>query len=219
MRRIAQQAERAGRVVRSVNDFVRRRDRVRELVTPQALLDAIMPLVILQARKLVVRVQVDLDSRSGSVLCDSTMVEQVLLNLCRNGMQAMQAPHNDSAEVAEVTQAGRQVAPTPSPAERVLRLRVRPAAAAASGRWVEFSVTDSGLGISDAVAQQLFTPFFTTREEGMGLGLSLCRTVVEQHGGALVFAPNPPQGTVFTFTLPGEPLGATTTIAATPEPV
>jgi two-component system sensor histidine kinase DctS len=219
MRRIAQQAERAGRVVRSVNDFVRRRDRVRELVTPQALLDAIMPLVILQARKLVVRVQVDLDSRSGSVLCDSTMVEQVLLNLCRNGMQAMQAPYNDSAEVAEVTQAGRQVAPTPSPAERVLRLRVRPAAAAASGRWVEFSVTDSGLGISDAVAQQLFTPFFTTKEEGMGLGLSLCRTVVEQHGGALVFAPNPPQGTVFTFTLPGEPLGATTTIVATPEPV
>jgi two-component system sensor histidine kinase DctS len=52
------------------------------------------------------------------------------------------------------------------------------------------------------VQQQLFNPFFTTKAEGMGLGLSLCRTVVEQHGGALVFEPNVPQGTVFIFTLP-----------------
>ncbi|MFM9902243.1 MAG: two-component system sensor histidine kinase NtrB [Polaromonas sp.] len=199
MRRIAEQAERAGRVIRSVHDFVRRRDRVREPVAPQALLDAIMPLVILQARKLTVRVQIDLDPRAGSVLCDRTMVEQVLLNLCRNGMQAM---HTESSEGSAPT------APVLPPAERVLQLRVRPALAA-SGRWVEFSVTDSGLGISDEVAQQLFTPFFTTKEEGMGLGLSLCRTVVEQHGGALVFATNPPQGTVFTFTLPAEPLAAT----------
>ena len=200
MRRIAEQAERAGRVIRSVHDFVRRRDRVREPVAPQTLLDAIMPLLILQARKLAVRVQIDLDPRAGSVLCDRTMVEQVLLNLCRNGMQAM---HSEG---------GGQTAPAPPLTERVLQLRVRPAAAA-SGRWVEFSVTDSGLGISDAVAQQLFIPFFTTKEEGMGLGLSLCRTVVEQHGGALVFAPTQPQGTVFTFTLPAESWAAAPTVA------
>ena len=199
MRRIAEQAERAGRVIRSVHDFVRRRDRVREPVAPQALLDAIMPLVILQARKLSVRVQTELDPRASSVLCDRTMVEQVLLNLCRNGMQAMH------------TEAGGQAAGAPFPAERVLQLRVRPAAP--GGQWVEFSVTDSGLGISDEVAQQLFTPFFTTKEEGMGLGLSLCRTVVEQHGGALVFAPNAPQGTVFTFTLPAASSAATPTAA------
>ena len=212
MRRIAEQAERAGRVIRSVHDFVRRRDRVREPVAPQALLDAIMPLVILQARKLSVRVEIDLDPRAGSVLCDRTMVEQVLLNLCRNGMQAMNTESGEGS--------GPVAAALPL-FERVLQLRVRPTLAT-GGRWVEFSVMDSGLGISDAVAQQLFTPFFTTKEEGMGLGLSLCRTVVEQHGGALVFAPTPPQGTVFTFTLPAQTLAAAPTVAVaigdTPQP-
>jgi two-component system sensor histidine kinase DctS len=58
----------------------------------------------------------------------------------------------------------------------------------------------------EEVAEQLFTPFFTTKAEGMGLGLSLCRTVVEQHGGFLVFEPNRPQGTVFRFTLPAQPV-------------
>ena len=67
---------------------------------------------------------------------------------------------------------------------------------------VEFRVTDCGMGISDEVARQLFTPFFTTKAEGMGLGLSLCRTVIEQHGGYLDHAPNRPSGTVFRFTLP-----------------
>jgi two-component system sensor histidine kinase DctS len=67
---------------------------------------------------------------------------------------------------------------------------------------VEFSVADVGPGIPDAVREQLFTPFFTTKSEGMGLGLSLCRTVVEQHGGTLDFEPNSPRGTIFRFTLP-----------------
>ena len=67
---------------------------------------------------------------------------------------------------------------------------------------VEFRVTDCGMGISEEVARQLFTPFFTTKAEGMGLGLSLCRTVIEQHGGRLDHQPHWPQGTVFVFTLP-----------------
>ena len=60
-----------------------------------------------------------------------------------------------------------------------------PATAGDARRWIEFSVADVGCGIGDEVAARLFTPFFTTRSDGMGLGLSLCRTVVEQHGGAL----------------------------------
>jgi len=81
-------------------------------------------------------------------------------------------------------------------------LRVKRAASSQSQAWVEFSVLDLGLGISDEVAQNLFTPFFTTKAEGMGLGLSLCRTVVEQHGGHLEFEANEPCGTLFRFTLP-----------------
>ena len=193
MCRIAEQAERAGRIIKSVHDFVRRRDSTRECVAPQDLVDAVMPLVVLQARKLSVRIQTDVDPKAPAVLCDRTMVEQVLLNLCRNGMQAMQSQDAVAAGM---------------PQDKVLQLRVRPAALNAQRQWVEFSVTDGGNGISADVAAQLFTPFFTTREEGMGLGLSLCRTVVEQHGGVLVFAPAEPQGTVFTFTLPAQDAGA-----------
>ena len=181
VRRIAEQAERAGRVIKSVHDFVRRRDQAREQVRPQALLDAIMPLVILQARKLGVSVRTVVGPDLPALHCDRTMVEQVLLNLARNGMQAMDLPG---------------ISP------RELLIQVRRGASGSHGNWLEFSVTDHGAGISDEVARQLFTPFFTTKAEGMGLGLSLCRTVVEQHGGALRYSPHQPSGTVFTFTLP-----------------
>ena len=189
MRRIAEQAERAGKVIKSVHDFVRRREQVREAVPPRALLDAIMPLVSLQARKLGVRVEIDVAEGCEPVLCDRTMVEQVLLNLSRNGMQAMQ----------ETRPADDQPAPA---SDKVLTLRLQPAASSARSRWVEFAVIDAGVGISEEVAAQLFTPFFTTKEEGMGLGLSLCRTVIEQHGGYLGFEALAPQGTIFHFTLP-----------------
>jgi two-component system sensor histidine kinase DctS len=192
MRRIAEQAERAGKVIKSVHDFVRRRDQVREAVQPRDLLDAIMPLVSLQARKLGVRVEIEVDEACEPVLCDRTMVEQVLLNLSRNGMQAMQV-------AAEGAQPGGAAPPRP---EKVLTLRIRPAASNAHNRWVEFAVIDRGEGIAEDVAEQLFTPFFTTKEEGMGLGLSLCRTVIEQHGGFLGFEAAVPQGTIFSFTLP-----------------
>jgi two-component system sensor histidine kinase DctS len=182
MRRIAEQAERAGKVIKSVHDFVRRRDQVREPIAPRLLLDAVMPLVSLQARKLGVRVLIQVDESCDPVLCDRTMVEQVLLNLARNGMQAMQGLDRRD--------------------EKVLILRVRAAASNAHSRWVEFAVIDNGQGIPEEVARQLFTPFFTTKPEGMGLGLSLCRTVIEQHGGFLGFEAAQPQGTIFTFTLP-----------------
>ena len=73
-------------------------------------------------------------------------------------------------------------------------------------KWVTFSVVDAGPGIAPEVVQRLFTPFFTTRSEGMGLGLSLCRTVIEQHGGSLDFDTGP-HGTIFRFTLRAAPAG------------
>jgi two-component system sensor histidine kinase DctS len=180
MERIAQQAERAGKVIKSVHDFVRRRDQKREVVAPRTLIDDVMPLISLQARKLGVRVEVDCPDDLPHVSCDRTMVEQVLLNLARNAMQAMGED-------------------TP---RKVLTLAVHPAASSPQSRWLAFTVMDVGQGIPSEVADKLFTPFFTTKDEGMGLGLSLCRTVVEQHGGYLSHCPNEPRGTVFSFTLP-----------------
>jgi two-component system sensor histidine kinase DctS len=180
MEHIGTQAERAGRVIKSVRDFVRRRDQSREVIGAAELFEAVQPLVNLQAHKLGVQVRIAMEAQLPPVLCDPTMVEQVLLNLARNGMQAM-----DSLQV---------------PA-RMLTLRAS-CQESYGQRWVEFSVADCGVGIPPEVADQLFTPFFTTRAEGMGLGLSLCRTVVEQHGGRLLHRPNHPQGTEFVFTLP-----------------
>jgi two-component system sensor histidine kinase DctS len=176
MTRIAEQAERAGKVIKSVNNFVRRREGKREQVNPSELLEAVMPLVNLQATQLEVQVTTHVDEALPSVGCDRTLLEQVLLNLVRNAMQAMaQLPVTERQLNVEIERAG----------EAVL-----------------FSVSDCGVGITPDVAQQLFQPFFTTKLEGMGLGLSLCRTVVEQHGGILEFEKRLPQGTIFRFSLP-----------------
>jgi two-component system sensor histidine kinase DctS len=175
--RIAEQADRAGRTIKSVHDFVRRREQAREEVAASALVEAVLPLVRLQARKSGTRIELELPQPAPRVWADRTMVEQVLLNLTRNGIQAME------------TEA------TP-PSARVLRITVRPL----QSTWVEFAVADAGPGIAPEVAQRLFTPFFTTRSEGMGLGLSLCRTVIEQHGGALDYTTGP-GSTCFRFTL------------------
>jgi two-component system, LuxR family, sensor histidine kinase DctS len=182
LERIAEQAERAGRVIKSVHDFVRRREQHFETLSARQLIDAVLPLVRLQARKSGTRVEV-VAPDNLRLRCDRTMLEQVLLNLARNGIQAMETQ-------------------TPS-TERVLTIVVQ----AAEPRWVAFSVIDAGPGVPADVAAKLFTPFFTTRAEGMGLGLSLCRTVIEQHGGSLDFkassrgnAQRP--GAEFCFTLP-----------------
>ena len=160
--RIAEQAERAGRVIKSVHDFARRRHQAHEVLGADLLIESVLPLVRLQARKSGARVHVDVVQPAPRVQVDRTLVEQVLLNLARNGLQAME-----------------DVTPL---ADRELTLRVR---WAAQQRWVVFSVIDAGPGVPEALGQKLFQAFFTTKEEGMGLGLSLCRTVVEQHGGAL----------------------------------
>lgn len=180
LRQIAGQARRAGNIIQSVHDFVRRRERAREAVQPERLFDAILPLVQLQARKIGASVRLRGEPDLPDIWCDRTLLEQALLNLCRNALQAM-----DESEIVE----------------RRLELTVRLEPTGGAGRRVCFSVADLGGGIAPEVAQRLFTPFFTTRAEGMGLGLSLCRTVAEQHGGALRHEPNQPRGTVFHFSV------------------
>jgi len=184
--RIAHQAERAGKVIKSVSDLVRRRERARGATTVQALFDGIAPLLELQARKWNIGIAHDVSPDCPPVWCDATMVEQALLNLARNGVQAMMDPPPVNA----------------GPRTLTLSARLLPAADSSTQPRVELSVTDRGHGMTTEVAQQLLTPFFTTKPEGMGLGLSLCRSVAEQHGGALSFEPASPCGTVFRFTLP-----------------
>ena len=174
------QAQRAGHIIRSVHTFVKRREPSREPVTVPELIDSVIPLVELQARQFFVMTQTQIDPDLPPVLADRVMLEQVLLNLTRNAIEAMQ-------DVA--------------PERRILRIAAEHDAV--SPQNVVISVIDLGHGIPAEVVERLFSPFFSTKAEGMGMGLNICRTAVEFHGGTLVHADNPDGGTIFRFTLPG----------------
>jgi len=169
------QARRAGQVIRSVHEFVKKREPHRESVAMQQVIDGIRALIELQARQSYVTLQVDIAPDLPPVLADRVLLEQVLLNLTRNAIEAMQ-------DIA--------------PERRLLRI----AAGVLDGQ-VAVSVIDNGHGIAPEVAERLFSPFFSTKAEGMGMGLSICRTAIEFHGGTLTHADNPGGGTVFTFAL------------------
>ncbi|RZI41762.1 PAS domain S-box protein [Herbaspirillum sp. HC18] len=175
------QAQRAGQIIRSVHTFVKRREPSREPLAIQSLFDSVIPLVELQARQLFVSIQMQLMPGLPDVLADRVMLEQVLLNLTRNAIEAMQ-------DVA--------------PERRILRITAGLDPDAASQRNVMISVIDQGHGIPAEVAERLFSPFFSTKAEGMGMGLNICRTTVEFHGGTLIHADNPAGGTIFRFSLP-----------------
>jgi two-component system sensor histidine kinase DctS len=185
MQRISEQAERAGKVIRGVTELMRRGEGQRQCVEIDELKRNTLPLMQLQARHQDITLQWVVDDACTTVWCDRTMIEQVLLNLARNGMQAM---------------------PSGSPSSlrgyRRLIISVAPTSPSGKAPMVLWRVQDFGQGISAQQAELLFTPFFTTKPEGMGLGLSLCRTIVEQHGGTLQFEPGLPFGTVFSFMLP-----------------
>jgi two-component system sensor histidine kinase DctS len=136
--------------------------------------------VELQARQFFVAIQINSAPGLPRVLGDGVMLEQVLLNLTRNGIESMQ---------------------TVQPARRILRIHAALDRSAATP-MIAISVIDQGHGIPNEVAERLFSPFFSTKSEGMGMGLNICRTVVEFHGGTLSHSHNPQGGTVFRFTLP-----------------
>lgn len=172
------QAQRAGQIIRSVHQFVKKREPERELLDVASLVDGIGTLIELQARKYFVAIRTSIDAGLPPLSADRMMLEQVLLNLTRNAIEAMQ-------DVA--------------PERRILRID-----ATLVHEQVCVAVIDHGHGISDDVAERLFSPFFSTKAEGMGMGLSICRTAVEFHGGTLTHRANPDGGTIFSFSLPGQ---------------
>jgi len=168
------EALRAGQIVRRLREFIsrgeseRRVERLRRLVTEAA------ALALTGAGQTGIDFDIRLDPSVDLVLCDRIQIQQVLLNLIRNAVEAMQRSARQSLEV-----------------------RSRPA-----GRGlVEVVVSDSGPGLAPEVAAVLFQPFNTSKEKGMGLGLSICRTIVEAHGGRIWAEPSDFGGTAFHFTL------------------
>ena len=175
------QAQRAGHIIRSVHEFVKKRDPTREPLAIRTLVDNIMPLVELQAQSFYVNVQVDISPSLPWISADRTMLEQVLLNLTRNAIESM--------------------ADNP-PTRRILRITAVAAAIDTESPQIIVSVIDQGHGIPAEVADRLFSPFYSTKAHGMGMGLNICRTAIEFHGGTLSHTDNPGGGTIFQFSLP-----------------
>src|SRR5574338_464500 len=178
--KLGKQAQRAGQIIKRVHNFVRRSEPKREMVDINALIREAVALVEPDARKRLARIETALAPRLAEVPADPIMIEQVVVNLLRNGMDAM----------VDIP-----------PAHRVLHIATR-----TRDGQVLIQVADRGRGIPPEAAARLFQPFYTTKAEGMGMGLNICRSIAELHRGKLGFEPNPGGGTIFTFALPIEPL-------------
>lgn len=169
------QALRAGDIIRRLRDFVARGEADRRVESLPKLIEEAGALALVGAKEHGIRVRFIFDPAVELVLADRVQIQQVVLNLIRNAIEAMD----------EVT--------TP----RILDIRIDPA----PDDMARVSIADTGSGISDAVAEQLFQPFVTTKRTGMGVGLSISRTIIEAHGGRIWVESPPEGGARFCFTL------------------
>jgi two-component system sensor kinase FixL len=176
MEKAAEQSLRAGQIIRRLRDFVARGESERRIESIKKLVEEASALALVGAKEQGIRVRFQIDAAHDLVLVDKVQIQQVMLNLIRNAMEAM---------------------------EQSARRELLIASRSADGELVEVSVSDTGAGIAPEIAAQLFQPFVTTKRYGMGVGLSISRSIVENHGGQITVEPNQGGGTVFRFTVPG----------------
>src|SRR5262245_57735961 len=170
----ADQALRAGQIIRRLRDFVARGESERRVESVKKLVEEASALALVGAKDQGVRVRFQFDPTIDLVLADKVQIQQVLLNLMRNAIEAMEGC-----------------------SKRELVISTEPAGEG----MITISVADTGAGIAPEITSQLFQPFVTTKRHGMGVGLSISRTIVEGHGGQISCEPNPAGGTAFRLTL------------------
>lgn len=170
----ASEAMRAGHIVRRLRDFVARGEVEKTVENLAGLVEESIALGLIGARQSGVEAKVDLDPTCTGVLVDKVQIQQVLINLARNAVEAMA----DSAS-----------------------RKIWVSSRCIDMGTVQLTVADTGPGVSPDIADQLFTAFVSTKSDGMGLGLSICRTIVEANGGRIWFEPRPDGGSQFHFTL------------------
>ena len=169
------QALRAGQIIRRLRDFLAKGEADRSVESLTRLLEEAGALAMIGAGDRGIRLSFRIDPAVDKVLADKVQIQQVVLNLIRNAIEAMEDATRRDLVVGAVP---------------------------AGERMVEIFVSDTGPGISRDIADQLFQPFMTTKAQGMGVGLSISRTIVEAHGGRIWVEAQPSGGTVFRFTLP-----------------
>lgn len=176
---IAEQALRVGQVVKRVRAFVTKRETARDPLDVNELVGQVLELARVDARRGHIRLEVTFGADLPCVLGDSVQLQQVVLNLVRNAIDASHGMPEDRREVTLVT--------------------------CAKDGGVSLIVADRGPGVSAELEGKLFQPFFTTKRDGVGMGLSISHSLVEAHGGTLRHRANPAGGALFEMTLPGAP--------------
>lgn len=172
--RSAVQALRAGDIIKRLREFVAKGETQHSLENPATLLEEAAALALVGAREQGVRVSLRCDRDLPDIVVDKIQIQQVALNLIRNAVEAMETTTRRELTVAVSRK--KQIA--------------------------LFSVADTGTGINPEIAEHLFQPFVTSKANGMGVGLSICRTIIEAHGGRISAGSNDGGGTIFEFTLP-----------------
>jgi len=172
LEKAAAQAQRAGKIISRIRDFVKRSEPRRQAVQIQTIVDNAISLAEIHARKRQVVISQQVPDLLPHVFADPILIEQVLLNLLKNGLESMDQSSVETLLVS-VTLHNAQI---------------------------EVAVSDRGHGLTDP--ERLFEPFFSTKSEGLGMGLNICRTIIESHHGRLWAVSNPEGGTTFRFTLP-----------------
>lgn len=169
------QANRAGQIIRRLRDFVSKGDTDHRLEDINKVVEEASALALVGAQEYSVRAIFELDAELPPVLIDKVQIQQVVINLVRNAVEALVA-----VAVRTVT------------ISTALR----------TDETVEVRVADTGPGLAPEVLAHLFQPFVTTKERGMGVGLSISRSIIDNHGGRLLASENAGGGTIFSFTLP-----------------
>ena len=178
MDRAAEQALRAGQIIRRLRDFVSRGESEKRVESLSRLIEEAAALGLTGAREQGVVLRFNLDRQADMVLADRVQIQQVLVNLFRNALEAM--AHSSQRELVATN-------------------------SRAAEDMIEVAISDTGHGFGADVEPNLFQTFFTTKETGMGIGLSISRTIVEAHGGRMWAESNEAGGAVFRFTLPAAP--------------
>jgi two-component system sensor kinase FixL len=170
----AEQAMRAGEIIRHLRNFIQRHEPEREPLDINKVIDEATALAFIGMREKNIEVNFERGAEIPPVTIDKIQIQQVIINLIRNALDAMDG----------------------------MKLRKLTLATGIDAEQVKISIADTGCGVSPEIADRLFMPFVTTKSEGLGVGLSISRTIVENHGGMLWFESNTDSGTTFHLTLP-----------------
>jgi signal transduction histidine kinase len=183
----ARQAQRAGEIIRRIRAFVKKSEPQRQASQAKAIIDDAVELANIELRRRDVQLSTYVAQRLPVLMCDPILIEQVVLNLVKNAAEAI-----DNAELPA--------------ARRHIELRVVPRHTPDEGGVIEFSVTDTGPGMREDVLARMYEAFFSTKSDGLGIGLSLCRSIVESHRGRIraqnLYNGDTVIGSRFSFTLP-----------------